>query len=251
VGNWEGICRAWIASLPSECEPGAIPEKCEAVKNQELRKNKELEQMERFNNRNLCSRRRGDSLSSHLVCYVQVMPTPLGDMLAICDDERLHLLEFCDLADLSKKIKKLQQKIRADFHFIPCSFTPSSSHVSSSPHVSPICARVQSALAGYFAGRAASFSIPCALHGSDFSIAVWRALQQIPVGESWSYAKQAAFIGRPTACRAVARANSRNQIAVIIPCHRVIGSDGRLTGYAGGLARKEWLLAHEKRYFPA
>jgi len=217
--NWEEICRAWIASLSSECEPG----------------------------------RRGDNLSSRLVCYVQVMTTPLGDMLAICDDKRLHLLEFCDLADLPEKIKKLQQKIKADFHFITCSSTPSLRRMSGSPYIniSPACARVQSALDGYFDGRDASFSIPCVLHGSDFSVAVWRALQQIPAGENWSYAKQAAFIGRPTTCRAVGRANSRNQIAVIIPCHRVIGSDGRLTGYAGGLARKKWLLSHEKRHFAA
>jgi len=179
--------------------------------------------------------------------HAGIIATPLGPMLAVCDETYLHLLEFCDLETLPVKLKKLQKRTGAAFQFRTNS--PYKASVGDGTCTDNMYKRLETALNAYFAGERADFAIPCALYGTDFSCAVWRALQQIPVATSWSYAEQAAFIGRPTAHRAVAHANSRNQIAVIIPCHRVIGSNGRLTGYAGGLARKEWLLAHEKRYF--
>lgn len=88
-------------------------------------------------------------------------------------------------------------------------------------------------------------TIPCETGGTDFQQTVWRALQTIPPGQTVSYKELAETIGKPTASRAVARANALNPISLIYPCHRVIGSDGSLTGYAGGLERKAWLLKHE------
>ena len=98
----------------------------------------------------------------------------------------------------------------------------------------------------YFEGKRKGFDLPLVLPGTEFQIKVWDQLLTIPFGSTRSYAEQAVAIGNPKAVRAVARANGDNRLAIIIPCHRVIGSDGKLTGYGGGLWRKEWLLAHEK-----
>jgi methylated-DNA-[protein]-cysteine S-methyltransferase len=100
-------------------------------------------------------------------------------------------------------------------------------------------------LAAYFAGERTDFELPLAPHGTEFQQRVWRALQAIPYGRTTSYGELAVEIGSPNGSRAVGLANGRNPIAVIIPCHRVIGADGRLTGYGGGLDRKRWLLDHE------
>jgi methylated-DNA-[protein]-cysteine S-methyltransferase len=97
-------------------------------------------------------------------------------------------------------------------------------------------------LAAYFAGRLTEFTLPLAPAGTQFQRRVWAGLREIPYGETWSYGQLASKIGNPTAARAVGLANGRNPIAVVIPCHRVIGSDGSLTGYGGGLDRKRYLL---------
>lgn len=97
----------------------------------------------------------------------------------------------------------------------------------------------------YFAGSRTRFTVPLDPQGTPFQAKVWKELTAIPYGTAVSYREVATAIGRRDAVRAVAAANARNPISIIIPCHRVIGSDGRLTGYAGGLAAKEWLLAHE------
>ncbi|MDR3354791.1 MAG: methylated-DNA--[protein]-cysteine S-methyltransferase [Synergistaceae bacterium] len=97
----------------------------------------------------------------------------------------------------------------------------------------------------YFDGSRTSFDVPVDLKGSPFQISVWRALMLIPYGSTWSYGKLAAQVGRPKASRAVGGANHNNPVSIIIPCHRVIGSNGKLIGYGGGLWRKEWLLKHE------
>lgn len=110
---------------------------------------------------------------------------------------------------------------------------------------SPLLAEASAQLAAYFAGRRRHFDLPLAPHGTLFQQQVWRALQEIPWNQPCSYTDIAAAIGNPRAVRAVGAANGRNPIAIIIPCHRVIGANGSLTGYAGGLARKRWLLAHE------
>jgi methylated-DNA-[protein]-cysteine S-methyltransferase len=99
----------------------------------------------------------------------------------------------------------------------------------------------------YFSGELAAIDgLPIATDGTPFQSAVWHALRKIPCGETWSYAELARHIGNPTAVRAVGLANGSNPIGLIVPCHRVIGSDGSLTGYGGGVERKRWLLAHER-----
>jgi len=100
-------------------------------------------------------------------------------------------------------------------------------------------------LAAYFAGRLTVFDLPLALHGTEFQRRVWAALREIPFGETISYAELARRVSNVAAVRAVGAANGRNPIPIIVPCHRVIGSDGSLTGFGGGLERKRWLLEHE------
>lgn len=158
--------------------------------------------------------------------------TPLGGMIAIADDEALHLLEFIDRKALPQGLRKLSMLVggriglgRTGLHD-----------------------RTEAELRDYFAGRNQLFSLPVRLHGTEFQNLVWRALQQIPAGETRSYAQLATAIGKPTAIRAVARANATNRLALVVPCHRVIGADGTLTGYAGGLWRKERLIAAEQAY---
>jgi methylated-DNA-[protein]-cysteine S-methyltransferase len=100
-------------------------------------------------------------------------------------------------------------------------------------------------LSEYFKGARRDFDLPLRLQGTAFQQRVWQELTEIPFGETWSYGQLAKRIGKPSASRAVGLANGSNPIAVIVPCHRVIGTDGTLTGYGGGLERKRWLLAHE------
>jgi methylated-DNA-[protein]-cysteine S-methyltransferase len=111
----------------------------------------------------------------------------------------------------------------------------------------PLIRKAAAQLAEYFDGKRKTFVLPLALQGTAFQISVWKALQRIPAGETRSYKDVAALIGNPKACRAVGMANNRNPIAIIIPCHRVIGKNGNLTGYAGGLPVKQYLLDLEKR----
>jgi methylated-DNA-[protein]-cysteine S-methyltransferase len=102
------------------------------------------------------------------------------------------------------------------------------------------------ALRRFFAGDLQAFAaVPLRLHGTDFQRRTWEALRRIPVGSTWTYRRLAQELGRPSATRAVGAANGQNPIPVVVPCHRVIGSDGSLTGFGGGLERKRWLLSHE------
>ncbi|CAK7040571.1 MAG: Methylated-DNA--protein-cysteine methyltransferase, constitutive [Desulfovibrio sp.] len=113
---------------------------------------------------------------------------------------------------------------------------------------SPVIERAGCQLAEYFAGTRKEFDVPLNLGGTTFQATVWQALQTIPAGETRSYKDIAVMIGKPGGSRAVGMANNRNPVAIIVPCHRVIGHDGSLTGYAGGLDVKQWLLEHEKRW---
>jgi methylated-DNA-[protein]-cysteine S-methyltransferase len=108
-----------------------------------------------------------------------------------------------------------------------------------------IIAKTRKQLDTYFAGKLKAFDLALAPEGTDFQQRVWAALLKIPYGATRSYGQQAAVIGSPKAVRAVGLANGRNPIAIIIPCHRVIGANGSLTGYGGGIERKRWLLQHE------
>ena len=111
---------------------------------------------------------------------------------------------------------------------------------------SPVIIKAAAQLEEYFAGRLKDFDLPLKLEGTPFQTAVWQALLTIPAGETRSYKDIAIMIGNPRASRAVGMANNRNPVSVIVPCHRVIGQDGSLTGYAGGLSIKQYLLNLEK-----
>jgi AraC family transcriptional regulator of adaptative response/methylated-DNA-[protein]-cysteine methyltransferase len=151
-------------------------------------------------------------------------------MLAVSDRSSLHLLEFIDRRALPTELKKLRQLVRGGIG------------IGRHPPTDQIAAELDA----YFSGRSADFTVPLALHGSAFTRAVWEELRKIPAGETRSYGDIAKAVGQPSAVRAVARANGANQIALIIPCHRVIGADGSLTGYGGGLWRKQKLIDLEK-----
>jgi methylated-DNA-[protein]-cysteine S-methyltransferase len=99
----------------------------------------------------------------------------------------------------------------------------------------------------YFAGGRTSFALPLEPEGTEFQKLVWAALREIPLGVTWSYAELARRVGRAGAARAVGSANARNPLSIVVPCHRVVGADGTLTGYAGGVPVKQWLLDHEQR----
>lgn len=160
--------------------------------------------------------------------------TPLGGMLCVVDPGRLHLLEFSDRRALPAELRRLSRSVKGRI----------------GPGRSAVTDLVEARIHAYFAGESADFDLPLALHGSPFQRQVWQALQQLPAGQTISYGELARRIGRPSAVRAVAAANGANQIAVVIPCHRIVAADGALTGYGGGLWRKQALLRHESANFP-
>lgn len=154
--------------------------------------------------------------------------TPLGIMIAISNDKGINLLEFADRKNIEKQIQKttLGEEVTKE----------SNIHLD----------LLKKELKEYFSRGRKIFTVPLDVVGTDFQKEVWTELLNIPFGKTISYLHQAKNIGAPQSVRAVANANSMNKIAIIIPCHRVIGSKGTLTGYAGGLDKKQWLLNLEK-----
>jgi methylated-DNA-[protein]-cysteine S-methyltransferase len=146
------------------------------------------------------------------------LPTPLGPLILVATERALVAVEFAE---------------RALVAGVPSGRTPL---------LDEACAQLRA----YFAGERREFDLPLAPEGTAFQRAVWTALRAIPCGETRTYGDVARQVGRPAAVRAVGAANGRNPIAIVVPCHRVIGADGSLTGYGGGLDRKRWLLAHER-----
>lgn len=120
-----------------------------------------------------------------------------------------------------------------------------STEPTTAPQSHTVLADAATQLAEYFAGERVRFDIPVELRGTEFQQQVWRSLAEIPFGETSTYGKQAAAIGRPAAVRAVGAANGRNPLSLVLPCHRIVGADGKLTGFAGGIETKRWLLDHE------
>lgn len=155
--------------------------------------------------------------------------TPLGPMLIGGTDRGICLVEFTDRRMLETQLKRLSKQLQ-------CTFIPGPNEMTR---------RMEEELSEYFTGKRTDFETPLVTTGTDFQRRVWSALQEIPFGTTRSYGEQARSIEMPSAVRAVARANGDNKISIVIPCHRVIGADGKLTGYGGGLWRKEWLLRHE------
>jgi AraC family transcriptional regulator, regulatory protein of adaptative response / methylated-DNA-[protein]-cysteine methyltransferase len=171
------------------------------------------------------------SKSSKANCLLaRWLDSPLGPMLAIADDHGLHIVDWVDRRGLERAIERLRAREKAAI--VP------GSH--------PVLDQIEKEIQAYFAGTLRRFETPLAPLGTPFQNSVWQQLQAIPRGQTRAYAELANTLGAPKAVRAVARANGDNFRGVIIPCHRVIGSDGSLTGYGGGLARKQWLLDHER-----
>lgn len=164
--------------------------------------------------------------------------TPLGPMLAIAGDAGLELLEFVDRRALESELRKLRASTRV---------APPAPGAVVVPGDHPILGRTEAQLREYFAGTRRAFDLPLQQRGSPFQLAAWQALCEIPYGQTRSYTDMAQRVGSPGAVRAIGRANGRNQIAIVVPCHRVIRADGSLCGYGGGRWRKQWLLDHEKQ----
>ena len=158
------------------------------------------------------------------------LDTPIGAMLAVADETGLHLLEFAERQALPREIARLKERVG------PICFGQSK-----------VIEALEHQLGQYFSGRRATFDVPVVQRGTAFEARVWEALQQVPSGQTRPYGEIARSIGRPDAPRAVARANGANQVAILVPCHRIVGADGSLTGYGGQLWRKQWLLEHERR----
>jgi methylated-DNA-[protein]-cysteine S-methyltransferase len=151
----------------------------------------------------------------------------VGEILFATDDKALLALEFADFED------RLMAGLVARFG----KFEPKRAR-------DPL--GIATRLRAYLAGDLAALDqIPVDPGGTPFQTRVWRALRRIPAGRTWSYAQMARKLGKPAALRAVGHANGRNPISIVVPCHRLVGTDGSLTGYGGGLARKRWLLQHE------
>jgi len=167
--------------------------------------------------------------------YADLVPTPLPELAALCatvdDDGVLVELDFLPADSDTPAIAEVERRAAARGDRLTWDRER--------------CAGVAAQLAEYFAGKRKDFALPIAPRGSEFQRRVWEELSRIPYGVTISYAELAARIGRPGASRAVGRANGTNPIPVVIPCHRVIGADGSLTGYGGGMPLKRALLALE------
>jgi AraC family transcriptional regulator, regulatory protein of adaptative response / methylated-DNA-[protein]-cysteine methyltransferase len=157
--------------------------------------------------------------------------TPLGSMVAVSDNAVLYLLEFENRVALTGEFRRLER----DFGAIGSGSTV-------------VLEALVAQLDDYFTGRSAAFQIPTIQHGTAFEEAVWKVLKRIHPGQTRSYGDIAEELGHPGKSREVGRANGANRISIVVPCHRVIGADGSLVGYGGGLWRKKWLLDHERQY---
>jgi len=169
------------------------------------------------------------SKSKNIITVTRIL-TPLGPMLAGATEKGICLLEFVDRRMLETQIKRLKKIFDAEF--IP----------GENKHIDELNKQLKE----YFEGNRKDFDLQLVIDGTDFQQKVWKELQKIPFGKTRSYQQQAIALGNPKAIRAVAKANGDNRIAVIIPCHRVIGKNGELVGYGGGMWRKQFLLNLEK-----
>jgi methylated-DNA-[protein]-cysteine S-methyltransferase len=152
---------------------------------------------------------------------------PLGAMLLVATDQALKVIDFTD----ARGVPKIASDWRADPHHA-------------------LLRRAQQQLAEYFAGLRPAFDLPLEPDGTPFQKAVWAVIATVPAGETITYRELATRAGRPASIRAAGAATGRNPLAIVVPCHRIVGSDGSLTGYAGGLERKRALLALEAKFAP-
>ena len=161
-----------------------------------------------------------------------IIETPLGEMSAAATKDGICLLEFTSRPALESEFNKLALTFNETVK----------------PGTSKHLRALKKQLKEYFRGKRKEFQLPLITPGTDFQLEVWNALKKIPYGKTSSYLEQAKAINNPGAVRAVAGANGSNRIAIVIPCHRVIGSDGDLVGYGGGLEKKRWLIDHERKF---
>jgi len=156
--------------------------------------------------------------------------SPLGPLLAVAEDDALRALEFVKPAGAIRQLEAMQAALDATFE----------------RRTQPLLERLRAQLREYFAGTRRVFDVPLRFAGTPFQERVWNRLLTIPYGEVRSYLDLARDLGDPKAVRAVGGANGSNPISILVPCHRVIGADGSIVGYGGGLERKEFLLALER-----
>lgn len=166
--------------------------------------------------------------------FIDWLSTPLGLIFTVCDETHLYMLEFTTRKNMDRGFEKLRKVHKR----------------AVIPGRTEITDQIEAELKAYFDGTLTDFKTPLAPTGTAFQNQVWKALQNIPYGESCAYSDLAIAVGNEKAVRAVASSNANNGLALIIPCHRVIAKDGSLGGYAGGLDKKQWLLAHEKSHKP-
>ncbi|WP_126248756.1 bifunctional transcriptional activator/DNA repair enzyme AdaA [Chitinophaga rhizosphaerae] len=168
---------------------------------------------------------------SRNVVNVSRLETPLGTMFACAAAAGICLLEFSDRKMLETELKDIARLHNAEII----------------PGLNPHFDTLRTQLDEYFEGKRKSFSVPLFMPGTPFQQQVWQLLLDVPFGTTSTYKRQAQTLGSPSAIRAVARANGMNRISILVPCHRIISEDGQLTGYGGGVHRKQWLLDHEKK----
>ncbi|MFA8343714.1 MAG: bifunctional transcriptional activator/DNA repair enzyme AdaA [Rhodothermaceae bacterium] len=171
-----------------------------------------------------------DSKSKYVVNVIRIA-TPLGPMLAGATEQGVCLLEFTDRKMLETQIKRLKKYFNSEF------LTAENKYIK----------QLDVELKEYFAGKRIKFDVPLVFPGTEFQMKVWKELLNVPFGKTRSYKEQAVALKNENGIRAVAKANGDNRISILIPCHRIIGSDGSLTGYGGGVERKKWLLEHERK----
>ncbi len=157
-------------------------------------------------------------------CYFDTFSSPLGSMVAVADNENILALMFEDQWEHDQK-----------------------NYPGSVPKKTALHQLLKKQLKEYFQGNRFEFDVPVQLHGTDFQKKVWKSLKKIPYGQVMTYSQQALQIKKPKAVRASARANGANPLCILFPCHRVVGKNGSLTGYAGGLHRKDFLLKLEQK----
>jgi len=162
--------------------------------------------------------------------YIEWIPTPIGKMLAICDENHLYMLEFIARKNIHNGFQRLSQKYNR--------------HIISGR--TSITQRIEDELKLYFKKALKEFTTPLIFTGTKFQKKVWLNLTKIPAGRTCSYSELAAAVGNKKASRAVANSNANNILALVVPCHRVILQSRKIGGYAGGIEKKEWLLCHEK-----
>lgn len=165
------------------------------------------------------------------IIIINRLTTPLGPMFVCATEKGVCLLEFVDRRMLETEFKDLQRLLNANII------------IGENEHIK----QVKKEIKEYFDGKRKIFDVKIETPGTNFQISVWNCLHKIEYGETTTYQKQAEKINNPKAIRAVASANGYNRISIIIPCHRVIGKDGKMTGYGGGIERKKWLIEHEHK----